>query len=207
MKTNKKIPSEWLCNFIKNFPLSKEDFHNCFKEISNNLNDSNINIITLQNIISVTKAFYQINEKPNLHYFSFFPSNNIILESKQKDSKRPHIGFFICISLDLTYFAKYKNNCTLIEAGNFNLQLSPDLKISFNKNSLGPFKPNEIINIYIDYQYSNKKIDICVFDKNETKQNKFSAPRQNITYIIKNIKWICWESLFNLWWLCFCSDR
>ena len=39
MKTNKKIPSEWLCNFIKNFPLSKEDFHNCFKEISYYLDD------------------------------------------------------------------------------------------------------------------------------------------------------------------------
>ena len=34
LKTNKKISSEWLCNFIKNFPLSKEDFHNCLKEIS-----------------------------------------------------------------------------------------------------------------------------------------------------------------------------
>ena len=185
MKTNKRIPSEWLCNFIKNFPLSKDDFHNCFKEISNNLNDSNINIITLQNIISVTKAFYQINEKPNLHYFSFFPSTNIILESKQRESKKNYVGFFTCLSLDLTYFRKNNKKCTLIEAGSFHLELSPDLKISYESNSLGPFKPNEIINIYIDYQYSNKKIDICVFDKNETKQNKFSAPRQNLPTTLK----------------------
>ena len=179
VKTNKKISSEWLCNFIKNFPLSKEDFQNCFKVISQYLNNSNLNIITLQNIISVIKAFYQINQQPNQHYFSFFPGYNIILESKQKDSKKPHIGFFTCISLDLTYFAKYKNNCNIIEAGNFKLQLTSDLRILYDKNSMGPFKTNEIINIYIDYQYSNKKISVYVFNKSEMKQSQFSTPKQN----------------------------
>ena len=39
---------------------------------------------------------------------------DVYLESKQKDSKKPHIGFFTCISLDLTYFAIYINNCNPI---------------------------------------------------------------------------------------------
>jgi len=188
MKTNKKIPSEWLCNFIKNFPLSKEDFHNCFKEISYYLDDKNINITTLQNIISVIKAFYQINEKPNQHYFSFFPSNDITLDFKQIENKKISIGFFICISLDLTYFSKYKNNCTLIEAGNFNLQLSPDLKISFNKNSIALFNSNEIIHFYIDYQYLNNKIIIQVFDKNKNIQKQFNIPKQILPTSLRILK-------------------
>ena len=185
LKTNKKISSEWLCNFIKNFPLSKDDFHNCFKEISQYLNDNNLNNITLQNIISIIKSFYQINEKPNQHYFSFFPFSNITLESKQKDSKKNFVGFFTCISLDLTLFKKYNKPCTLIEAGSIQILLSPDLKISFGKESIGPFKENERINIYLDYQHSNRKIFLHVFDKKETKQTQFSAPKQNIPSQLK----------------------
>ena len=187
LKSNKEINCDCLCNLTKHFPLSKEDYQNCLKELSQYLNENSVNYITLLNIITIVKSLYQINESKNNHYFSFFPSKEVNIQMNLIGQPRKPYGIFTSISLDLTYFKKLKKNCTLFEAGSLTITLTSDLKIKVENKELGTLPSNDnFFNIYINYDQGSSKVEINVFDNNNSsKKYNSSVAKQRFPNTLK----------------------